>query len=116
MKKIILATVAFSLIATPAAFAQSRYSQPQHNSQKNYNSGNKYGNHGKAQVRKQRWARGQRLDNNYRRNYVQSRDYRRYRLHQPPRGYQWVRVDNDFILVSVATGLISSIIGAALSH
>jgi Ni/Co efflux regulator RcnB len=113
MKKIILATVAFSFIATPAAFAQSYHPQPQH---KNFNSGSKVVVKVKPQVRKPRWARGQRLDNNYRRNYINARDYRRYRLSQPPRGYQWVRVDNDFVMVSVATGVISSIIGAALSH
>jgi Ni/Co efflux regulator RcnB len=38
------------------------------------------------------------------------RDYRRYRLSAPPRGYHWVKVDNDFLLVGVASGIISSII------
>jgi Ni/Co efflux regulator RcnB len=113
MKKIILATVAFSLIATPAAFAQSYHPQSQHNNFKKYDGRHGYGKDSRQQ---RRWSKGQRLDNNYRRNYINSRDYGRYRLRQPPRGYQWVRVDNDFILVSVATGLISSIIGAAMSH
>jgi Ni/Co efflux regulator RcnB len=114
MKKIILATVAFSLIATPAAFAQSYHPQSQHNFKKN-DPRHGFGN-GKDARQHRRWAKGQRLDQGYRRNYINARDYRRYRLRQPPRGYQWVRVDNDFIMVSVATGLISSIIGAAISH
>ncbi|MET0172381.1 MAG: RcnB family protein, partial [Agrobacterium vaccinii] len=39
------------------------------------------------------------------------RDYRRYRLNAPPRGYRWVRADNnEFLLIGITSGLISSII------
>lgn len=38
------------------------------------------------------------------------RDYGYYRLRQPPRGYRWVRADNnDFLLVAIATGIILDI-------
>jgi len=120
MKKIILATVAFSLIATPAAFAQ-HYGGPQpKHSEQNWKGkpgaqSHKHGSNYRKEAPR-RWSKGQRLDSRYRRQVVHERDYRRYRLHQPPRGYQWVRVDNDFILVSVATGVISSIIGAAIAN
>ncbi len=56
------------------------------------------------------WRGGDRLPNGYyrdRRYYV---DYRAYRLAPPPRGYQWVRVDNDVILTAVATGVIASVV------
>lgn len=44
------------------------------------------------------------------RYYVQ--DYRAYRLAPPPRGYRWVRPDRDrYLLVEVATGLISQALG-----
>lgn len=33
-------------------------------------------------------------------------DYRRFRLRQPPEGYEWVRVERDVYLVSIGTGLI----------
>lgn len=36
-------------------------------------------------------------------------DYGSYRLRPPPRGYQWVRENNDFLLVAVATGIIFDI-------
>lgn len=36
-------------------------------------------------------------------------DYGSYRLRQPPRGYHWVRENNDFLLVAVATGIILDI-------
>lgn len=33
-------------------------------------------------------------------------DYRPYRLAPPPYGHHWVRVDNDVLLVALATGLV----------
>jgi len=34
-------------------------------------------------------------------------DYGHYHLRQPPRGYHWVRADNnDYLLVAIATGII----------
>ncbi|HEY9511976.1 MAG TPA: RcnB family protein [Rhodanobacter sp.] len=37
-------------------------------------------------------------------------DYGYYRLRHPPRGYRWVRADNnDFLLVAIATGIILDI-------
>lgn len=61
---------------------------------------------------KHAYRRGQRAPAVYLqpRYYVQ--DYRTYRLSAPPRGYRWVRPDNDrYLLVEVATGLISQVLG-----
>ncbi|MEO7068293.1 MAG: RcnB family protein [Rhodanobacter sp.] len=52
-----------------------------------------------------RWQRGHRY---YGPTYV-VRDYRHYRLRQPPRGYRWVQSNNDYLLVAVATGIILDI-------
>lgn len=54
------------------------------------------------------WRRGQRLPNYYQ-SYV-IYDYPRYRLRPPPRGYHWVRSNNDYILAAIATGLILEVI------
>ncbi len=52
------------------------------------------------------WRRGERLPvAYYERPYVID-DYRAYRLRRPPRGYHWVRVDNDAVLAAVATGIV----------
>lgn len=51
------------------------------------------------------WERGHRY---YGRNVVVY-DYGSYRLRPPPRGYHWVRENNDFLLVAVATGIILDI-------
>lgn len=48
------------------------------------------------------WERGHRY---YGRQTV-IYDYGSYRLRPPPRGYHWVRDNNDFLLVAVATGII----------
>ena len=47
----------------------------------------------------------------YGRRYIVN-DYYAYRLRPPPRGYYWVRVDNDVVLASIASGLVvSSVFG-----
>lgn len=54
------------------------------------------------------WRRGAYLPPSYR-GYIVN-DYSHYRLRPPPRGYAWYRVDNDYLLAAVATGLIFDII------
>lgn len=49
-----------------------------------------------------RWERGHRY---YGPTYV-VRDYGYYHLRHPPRGYHWVRANNDYLLVAIATGII----------
>ena len=65
-----------------------------------HNNGHHYG-----------WRNGQRLPSQYYRNsnyYIS--DYGRYGLRQPPRGYRWVRADNDYVLAAIATGLIVQVL------
>jgi len=54
------------------------------------------------------WQRGGYLPPAYR-GYVIN-DYPRYHLRHPPRGYHWVRHNNDYILAAIATGLILEVI------
>jgi Ni/Co efflux regulator RcnB len=55
------------------------------------------------------WHRGDKLPASYRgKAYVV--DHKRYGLNAPPRGYQYVRVDNDVVLTAIATGVVSSVI------
>lgn len=48
------------------------------------------------------WERGHRYNGP---TYV-VRNYGNYRLRPPPRGYHWVRANNDYLLVAIATGII----------
>ena len=43
-------------------------------------------------------------------NSAQRIDYRRYHLRQPPRGYEWRRSNDRYVLAAVATGVIMSVI------
>ena len=54
------------------------------------------------------WRRGSNLPSYYR-GYV-VRDYHRYHLRQPPRGYAWYRVGDDYLLAAIASGVIFDII------
>ena len=37
-------------------------------------------------------------------------DWRSHRLYAPPRGYQWVQAGGDYMLVAIATGIITAIL------
>ena len=118
MKRLILSAVALSMLALPVAQAQAgpgrqgnepqppRYHQkapgkhmaprpPHHHAQK-------------PALKKKRWAHGHRVPAWQRRDVV--RDYHRHGLRRPGHGQHWVKVDNDFLLVSVASGIIAGII------
>lgn len=64
----------------------------------------------KVVINKYRWTKGHRVSADERRRFSDVRDYRQYRLSAPPRGYRWVKADNDFLLVGITSGIISSII------
>jgi Ni/Co efflux regulator RcnB len=40
-------------------------------------------------------------------------DYRKHGLKAPPKGHEWRKVDNDYVLIAVTTGIISSVIAAS---
>ncbi|HXD39695.1 MAG TPA: RcnB family protein [Ramlibacter sp.] len=56
------------------------------------------------------WRRGGRIPPEYRRPQYVVHDWRAHRLHAPPRGYQWVQVGSDYVLVAVATGIIAQLL------
>src|SRR5882672_537562 len=53
-----------------------------------------------------RWYRGDRLPRAYYGRPYVVYGYRSYQLYDPPRGYYWVRVNNDVLLTAIATGLV----------
>ncbi|MHC1549932.1 RcnB family protein [Phyllobacterium sp. K27] len=111
MKKIALAAIAISLLATPAAFAQQRHDQGRHHyDQKREHVVKKRVVTKKVVVKKTRWSRGHALPSNYRRHVV--RDYNRYHLRTPPRGYHWVKADDKYVLIGITSGIISALVQA----
>jgi Ni/Co efflux regulator RcnB len=61
----------------------------------------------KKKVVKKRWERGARLPHG--RHYVVVKDYKRYKLRRPPHGQHWVRVDNQYLLVGITSGIIAAL-------
>ena len=125
-KRTILAALAFSVLAVPMAQAQSRYDGPRsghHYSQPNkpvYQAPRRQqaqNRHGPQRHHAQRpapsrhhWTRGRYVPEWQRRQQV--RDYHRHGLRAPARGQQWVKVDNDYLLIGLATGVILGIVAA----
>lgn len=57
-----------------------------------------------------RFHRGDRLPPEYHnRNYVVD-DWRGHHLRAPPRGYHWVQIGGDYVLVAIATGIIMQLL------
>lgn len=52
------------------------------------------------------WHRGDRLPAEYRASAYVIPNAAVYHLRPPPRGYYWVRVDNNAVLAAVATGVV----------
>jgi len=114
MERIVLCAIALSMLALPISQAnagpgsqQSRYEQQQ-NIWKKKPGYAKPGYDRKVTVKKKHWVRGERVPSWQRKQAV--RDYNRYGLRRPGHGQQWVRVDNDLLLISIASGLIGGII------
>lgn len=107
MKKLILAAVAASMVATPV-LAAPQYA-PQHRQAPSKVVVKKvYKPAPKVQYRN--WKKGQRFDARYARNYRQV-DYRGFhgRLKAPPRGYRYVQSDRDVVMVSIVGGIVGAV-------
>ena len=54
--------------------------------------------------------RGGQLPSEYRGSRYVVNDWRGSNLSAPPRGYQWVQANNDYVLAAIATGLIAQVL------
>ncbi|AYD01019.1 RcnB family protein [Neorhizobium sp. NCHU2750] len=104
MKKIILTLIAATALAAPLAATAQAQQPPHHGPDRHVEK--------KVVVTKSHWSKGYRMTSADRRRTVEVRDYRSHRLSAPPRGYHWVKVDNDYLLIGITSGIISSIIAA----
>ncbi len=136
MKKILTAAIALSIVASAGvASAQPGQQRPDQHQQQGQQSNNDRDRHDqrpgdnngnyerhaskryKAPSRYQpprgyqvrQWHRGDKLPSAYR-GKAYTVDYRHYGLSAPPRGYQYVRVNNDVVLTAIATGVVASVI------
>jgi Ni/Co efflux regulator RcnB len=56
------------------------------------------------------WRRGGHVPPQYRSNQYVVNDWRGHRLSAPARGYQWVQVGGDYVLIAIATGIIAQLL------
>ena len=117
MKKILIAAIAATVMASPLAIATAEAApQRDHRGQNDQ----RFDGRGRAAPAPnyRRWAKGQRFDRRYAQNYRDVpnwQQYRNRRLYQPPRGYHWVRSGNDAVLVAVAGGVIGAVLAGAFN-
>ncbi|MBN9024365.1 RcnB family protein [Kaistia sp. MMO-174] len=107
MKKILLATIALSMLAVPAANAQSYRTDRDHRGSGGYEQ--QHGKQAKKPQHRKHWSKGQRVPSQYRGDRI---DYKRHNLKAPPRGYQWVENDGQYLMIGIATGVIAAIANA----
>jgi Ni/Co efflux regulator RcnB len=56
------------------------------------------------------WRRGGHIPREYMNRQYRVDNWRAHRLAPPPRGYEWVQVGNDYVLVALATGIIAQLL------
>ncbi|MCF6117057.1 MAG: hypothetical protein E5Y63_16910 [Mesorhizobium sp.] len=120
MKRIILSAIAVSMLAATSLQGQAAPLNAPNAPQSTYNQVDwkKPDRHVKKRVvvkkkvvvKRNHWRNGQRYSSWRRHQPV--RDYRHYGLRRPGRGQQWIRVGNDYLLVSVVSGIIFGAIAA----
>ena len=108
MKRLLIATTALTLLAAPlgGAFAQgrndrwdNRHDDHRPGAMMMHDNGRHNGWYKGGHIERRDWDRGERVN-----------DWRRYNLSRPQRGYEWRRVDNNYVLAAAATGLIAGLI------
>jgi Ni/Co efflux regulator RcnB len=100
--------VAASLLATTAtAFAAQPVERP---AQQSSTLSIERANRAVGAIPHRDWHRGDRLPPEYRDRIFVVENLRQHNLQTPPRGYHWVGVAGDYVLVASATGVISTVV------
>ena len=108
MKRFLIATTALSLLIAPVggAFAQGWNNNDRHDDRR----GNMMDRHDNDNNRHNNWRKGGRIDRNDWNRGQRVNDWQNRHLQRPPRGYEWRRVDNNYVLAAAATGLIAALV------
>jgi Ni/Co efflux regulator RcnB len=115
MKRLLTSALALSLLTGTAAMAQPDHRDDRGGyDQRGNDRSREVHQRNDARQAQHHWGRGERLPSSYYQDRSHYVDYRAYHLRAPPRGYRWVRTDdNNYALVAITTGLIASIIAAS---
>lgn len=116
MKRILGSLLALSLLAGAPAFAAPPH-HDDHGPDRRDDNRHDRGDHDRDRHddrrddhRPHHHARGEHLERGHWGERVS--DYHRHGLKKPSRGQEWRKVDNQYLLVTVATGVIASVLAA----
>ena len=114
MKRLLGAAIALMLLGSTVAVAQPNYRNDQsQNSSPRQNGGGRFNPEGFNERHSDRphWSRGDRVPEQYRQDRYTVSDWRQRSLRAPPRGYRWVRNDNDqYLLIAINSWVIAEIV------
>ncbi len=116
MKRLVIATTALTLLVAPLseAFAQGRDNNRHDNGRANaammHRDNDRRGENRHDNGRHRGWYKGGHIDRGDWNRGRRVSDWHRYHLSRPPRGYEWRRVDDNYVLAAVATGLIMGLV------
>jgi Ni/Co efflux regulator RcnB len=104
----IASLLALALACSGVALAQDHHDDQRDEHHDDHHDNGHYMRHKEwhkgARINDDDWNRGDRVD------------YRQAHLHAPPDGYEWRRVDGNYVMAAVATGVIASVIIASAAH
>ena len=114
MKRFLIATTAISLLIAPVsgAFAQG-WDNNRHddrNTSMSRRDNDRYDNDRHDNGRHRGWYKGGRIERNDWNRGQRVNDWQTRHLQRPPRGYEWRRVDNNYVLAAATTGLIAALV------
>ena len=116
MKRFLIATTALTLFIAPmsAAFAQGNDRHDDRPGNTMTMSGHDTNHPGNSMMMQANphhdWHKGGRIERSDWNRGERVSDYNRYHLSRPPRGYEWRKVDNNYVLAAAATGLIAGLV------
>jgi Ni/Co efflux regulator RcnB len=88
--------LSMALMGSQAVLAQDRHDQPDNGHYVHHTEWKK-GYH----MRQEDWGRGDHIDN-----------WQQYKLRRPPNGYEWRRIDGNFVLAASSTGVVMQVVVA----
>jgi Ni/Co efflux regulator RcnB len=89
---------------------QHRHDQEQRGNPQGYNGPNQQvQNRNNGPRPSEDWRRGQAVPQEYRGQSHYVNDWQSRNLPQPPKGHRWLEVNGDYVLVAIATSIITTI-------
>jgi Ni/Co efflux regulator RcnB len=111
MKRLIIAA-ALTLLAAPA-LAQDNHDDHHDNNTMIMNRDDHHAGNSMMMQAHHDWHKGDHIASADWGRGARITDYGHYHLSRPPHGYEWRRVDNNYVLAAVAGGLVASVIAAS---